>query len=66
MSRSSGGGGYGAPWKRRVDRVLQDVREGYVTVERARDIYGVVLTGEGSELSIDEAATASQRAQLAA
>jgi len=41
--RSGGGGGYGSPLDRELERVLDDVREGYVSVERARDLYGVVF-----------------------
>ncbi len=40
-----------------------DVRGGYVSVSRAREGYGVVLTSAGE---IDAAATAAQRARLAA
>jgi ribose 5-phosphate isomerase RpiB len=37
-----------------------------VSVEAARRDYGVVITGTGADLSIDEAATRSLRAALAA
>ena len=32
-----GGGGYGSPAARDPGRVLEDVREGYVSLEQARD-----------------------------
>jgi N-methylhydantoinase B len=48
VSISCGGGGYGPPEKREPQRVVKDVREGWITVERARDIYRVVLTPEGN------------------
>ena len=38
-----GGGGYGPPAGRDPARVLDDVREGYVSPERAREDYGVVI-----------------------
>src|SRR5205823_2828882 len=38
---TAGGGGWGDPLRRGVDRVVSDVRNGFVTVEEARDIYGV-------------------------
>jgi N-methylhydantoinase B len=38
-----GGGGYGPPVDRDPARVLEDVREGYVSLERARDQYGVAI-----------------------
>src|SRR5262249_18246194 len=42
---SSAGGGFGSPLERPPERVLQDVREGFVTVAGARDDYGVVIAG---------------------
>ena len=38
-----GGGGYGPPAGRDPERVLEDVREGYVSLERAREEYGVAI-----------------------
>jgi len=38
----SGGGGYGDPFERDPARVLDDVREGRVSVEGARNDYGVI------------------------
>jgi N-methylhydantoinase B len=38
-----GGGGYGAPTARDPERVLADVREGYVSLEQARAAYGVAI-----------------------
>jgi len=35
------GGGYGDPRNRRRELVLQDVRDGYLTPERARAVYGL-------------------------
>jgi N-methylhydantoinase B len=62
----AGGGGYGNPLERAPERVLRDVLERWETPERARDVYGVVLTtGDGGELQLDVAATRSRRAKLA-
>jgi N-methylhydantoinase B len=63
ISISSGGGGYGPPHERDVHRVVLDVVDGWVSVERARHVYGVVLDEHGG---VDEDATRAQRAQLAA
>ncbi len=41
--RTCGGGGYGPPEERDPERVLRDVLEGKVSVERAREVYGVVV-----------------------
>ena len=38
--RTCGGGGYGPPAERDPERVLRDVREGKVSAERAREVYG--------------------------
>jgi N-methylhydantoinase B len=38
-----GGGGLGSPFERPAERVIEDVRQGYVTIQRARTDYGVVV-----------------------
>ena len=43
---AGGGGGYGDPLKRPLERVEQEVRYGYVSVQAARDEYGVVIDPE--------------------
>jgi N-methylhydantoinase B len=45
--RSGGGGGFGDPLARPVERVAEDVRRGYVSREAAADDYGVVLGEDG-------------------
>ena len=55
-----GAGGYGDPLDRDVRRVLEDVNEGYVSVERARDVYGVVIVNA----ALDTDATESRRREL--
>ena len=62
VSVSSGGGGYGPAWARGPERVLHDVRERYVSLERAREVYGVIVTPDGG---VDPGATALRRARLA-
>jgi N-methylhydantoinase B len=52
-----GGGGLGNPLSRPVDNVLDDVRQGYVSTDRARTDYGVVLDTVGGEPVIDEGKT---------
>ena len=58
-----GAGGYGDPRKRPAEKVLKDVIEGKVSVEAARDQYGVVISRQGVEFQVDEAATAAARAE---
>jgi N-methylhydantoinase B/oxoprolinase/acetone carboxylase alpha subunit len=38
-----GGGGYGDPRQRDPERVLADVVDGYVSLESAREDYGVAI-----------------------
>jgi N-methylhydantoinase B/oxoprolinase/acetone carboxylase alpha subunit len=62
-----GGGGYGSPLERDPDRVRLDVLEKYVSIEKARDIYGVLFTGTiDQSLAVDYEATVRQRLKLGA
>ena len=61
VMQSAGGGGYGEPLAREPDRVRDDVRAGYVSPERARLGYGVLLTSNGE---VDIPATQAERARL--
>ena len=54
--RSAGGGGWGAPWERDADLVIQDVRQGKISVESAGSHYGVLL--EEDEILASETGTA--------
>ncbi len=60
--RSGGGGGYGSPLSRPVDDVRNDVRQGYVSVEEAGELYGVVVDPESFIVDVD--ATGRLRASL--
>lgn len=67
MRPSSGGGGFGDPLERDPEKVKQDVIDDYVSVERAKKDYGVVieeLDADLLEYEIDEEATAEQRAYI--
>lgn len=61
IASSSAGAGYGSPLQRSVERVLRDVREGWVTVAQAAGVYGVVLDGDGE---VDATATVAARTRL--
>ena len=56
-----GGGGYGPPADRNPERVREDVIDGLVSVESARQDYGVELT---SELDVDPARTQRLRRDI--
>jgi N-methylhydantoinase B len=64
--RFGGGGGWGDPLERDPSAVLDDVWDEYVSIESARDEYGVVLTGslDDMTLALDEPATAALRASM--
>ena len=63
---TNGGGGWGEPFARDPERVLRDVRNGYVSQNGARETYGVVVVGDPEfdpeGLIIDTVATAVLRA----
>jgi N-methylhydantoinase B len=63
VMQSAGGGGYGDPLARDPAHVREDVRAGYVSPERARLGYGVVLMPNGD---VDLSATRAERERLAA
>jgi N-methylhydantoinase B len=59
-NRTAGGGGYGEPYERAPEAVREDVLDGYVSREAARETYGVVLT---DDCTIDHQATRDLRDQ---
>ena len=56
--RTPGGGGNGSPRERDADAVATDVRGGYISRERARSAYGVVLEDAGD---VNTEATTTER-----
>jgi N-methylhydantoinase B len=58
--RHPGGGGYGDPWQRPPEWVLEDVRNGYVSLDSAKKDYGVVI--DPDDLEIDRVETQRVRA----
>ncbi|XVH33393.1 hydantoinase B/oxoprolinase family protein (plasmid) [Haloferacaceae archaeon DSL9] len=61
---SSGGGGFGDPLDRDPDAVLEDVKDDYVSIERAAKDYGVVveeIDADLCEYEIDRGATSEKR-----
>ena len=66
---SAGGGGFGDPLERDPEAVLEDVIDGYVSVDRAAKDYGVVIREIDPELDqyeLDAEATKQQREYIAA
>ena len=65
--RSNGGGGYGDPLSRDPRLVLEDVLDEWISLDRARDVYGVAITVRDWEIldaEVDAAETARLRAAL--
>jgi N-methylhydantoinase B len=60
VATAGGGGGIGDPLLRAPEKVAKDVVNGYVTVDHAHEIYGVVMDGE----EFDAAATEARRAEI--
>ena len=58
---TGGGGGFGHPFDREPERVLDDVLDGFVSRTSAELDYGVVLRPDGR--AVDAGATAQQRAK---
>jgi N-methylhydantoinase B len=58
VSITGGGGGYGPPEQREVEQVARDVREGWISAERAAETYKVVVAADGS---VNHTATAELR-----
>jgi N-methylhydantoinase B len=49
---AAGGGGYGDPLEREMEWVERDVIEGYVSIESAREDYGVVIDPETGKVDL--------------
>jgi N-methylhydantoinase B len=61
--RDCGGGGYGDPLQRDLERVMHDVTEKWITKGHAETVYGVVFEAADS-LEIDHVATEKKRAAM--
>ena len=59
--RTCGGGGYGSPTDRDPALVLADVRDGKVSVARARDVYRVAI--DVRSMTVDERKTSALRGE---
>ncbi len=57
--KEAGGGGYGEPFQRSVQKVLDDVLDGLVSIKKAKEDYGVVINLDTME--VDQAATDALR-----
>jgi len=62
ISDSGGGGGYGDPLEREVEKVRRDALNEYISLVTAQDVYGVVI--EPETFDVDYEATKLLRAKL--
>ncbi|HEV7979209.1 hydantoinase B/oxoprolinase family protein [Amycolatopsis sp.] len=60
--RTAGGGGWGNPLDRPIDEITEDVLDGFVSAEAARELYGVAISAAGE---VDQAATLQLRSDVA-
>ena len=59
-----GGGGYGNPMERQIEKVVWDVKNGLVSIEGAKEDYGVIIK-DPTTLDVDITATNALRARRA-
>ena len=62
FQQAGGGGGYGDPFLRDPDQVAREVKNGMISLDKAKELYGVVLHPETFEL--DKAGTGKIRKKL--
>jgi len=58
---STGGGGFGRPEDRPVEKVQADLRDGFISRDVAEGVFGLVLTGSGVEVDREATEIARQR-----
>ena len=64
LIETAGGGGFWNPLERNPQRVLADVRSGYVSLEAARRDYGAVIHQHGRRFELDHKGTEELRRQI--
>ncbi len=66
VSQACGGGGFGPPLARDPGRVAKRLEDGWMSPERASEVYGVVARPDGGAWVVDAAATETRRTALRA
>jgi N-methylhydantoinase B len=59
--QTAGGGGYGRPFDRSPEKVLEDVKQGFIGLARAESSYGVVI--DNQTMMVDQPATEEMRSK---
>ena len=49
ITKSTGGSGWGDPLDRDIEKIREAVRDGVISIERARNVYGVVIVPKSLE-----------------
>ena len=58
----AGGGGYGDPLERDPEAIISDVNQGKISLEHAKEAYGVIL--KTNPLSVEKDATEKLRSEM--
>jgi N-methylhydantoinase B len=54
FQQAGGGGGYGDPFRRPAEKVAEEVKNGIISLDCAKEDYGVVVDPETFELNLEE------------
>jgi N-methylhydantoinase B len=54
FQQAGGGGGYGDPFKRPKEKVAEEVKNGIISIDCAKEDYGVVVNPETFEVDLEE------------
>lgn len=57
LINSAGAGGYGDPLERNLEAVLNDVLDGYVTINKLQESYGVIFNKKNNVIDVAETIT---------
>jgi N-methylhydantoinase B len=62
VTNSGGGGGYGDPLSREIEKVRMDALNEYISLKTAGEVYGVVI--DPGTFAVDEGATTALREEM--
>ena len=61
---SGGGGGWGDPFKRDPDKLLDDVMDEYISVESAKNDYGMIIEKKDGQYLVNQKETEKLRKKI--
>ena len=53
FQQAGGGGGYGDPFLRSIDQIAQEVKNGIISLEKAKEHYGVIIDQDTFEVNLE-------------